>query len=377
MPLILAAPYFKRIAIVEALYAVFDAASKGPNVILSEDNLTITTEDSTTKGARSTVGVTTGRYYFEVKVLPGGNTENICIGLGVEGSHITFFTPKSVMYTDRIYTGSVSSGNIVAVKAGDILGVAFDRDRSHVQFFLNGVNRGTAIFPTLAATDKIYAYIGDRNSATFSKAVANFGQSPFAFPVPSGFTPGLPVPVALKYAIFTPELKREKDVLLSDLKVKTSGDAKGCIRANVGKSTGRWYWEVTLDSTDAPMIGLGIEAVAQAAMPFLAPGSMYFYYYSSTYDVRKDGSVFMNAVRRQMNVGDVVGVALNADTMQVEFFVNGVSVHSSILTSAIGKKVYPILSDGGAGGSAGLTANFGQTAFKYAAPNGFNSGLYA
>lgn len=177
------------------------------------------------------------------------------------------------------------------------------------------------------------------------------------------------------YAIFTPELKRVNDVLITDLKVKTSGDAKGYIRANVGKNMGRWYWEVALDTISfAPMIGLGIEDVSKAAMPFLAPGSMYFYYHQGVCEVRKDGGS-VASVRKQINAGDVIGIALNANTMQVEFFVNGVSFHSSILTSAIGKTVYPILTDGGAGTGADLTANFGATPFKYAAPNGYTLGL--
>lgn len=375
MPLILAAPYFKRIAIVEALYAVFDAVSKGPNVVLSADNLTVTTESATVKGARSTVGVTSGRYYFEVKVLFGSAPQNICIGVGVEGSHITFFTPKSAMYTDRMYVGSTSSGTIVALKTNDVVGVAFDRDSRQVQFYINGVSRGIVTLPVLAVTDKIYAYVGDRNSGTLSNATANFGQKPFAYPVPSGFTPGLPVPVAGKFAIFTDEFKKGSASLVTELHVSTGGDGQGSARANIGKMSGKCYWEITLNNVSTPMIGLGTAEAALATNPYLAQNSLYFYYSSGQHGVFKDGQ-YVQLSRTPLSIGAVVGIALDVDTMNVQIFVNGISSYAGTLTSAIGKKLYPILADGGGGSGSSLTANFGATAFKYTVPTGFNSGIY-
>lgn len=374
MPLILAAPYFKRIAIVGAIYAVFDRASKGPNVILSDDNLTITTENATSKGARSTVGVTTGRYYFEVKVLPGGNDANICIGVGVEGSHITFFTPKSVIYADRIYVGSTSYGNIVALKAGDIMGVALNRDTRDVQFFLNGVNRGSVILPTLEATDKIYAYVCDRNNATLSNAVANFGQKPFAYPAPSGFTLGFPVPIASKFAIFTPEFRKGSASLITELQISTGGNGQGSVRANAGKSSGKCYWEVTFDAAATPMIGLGVAEAALATNSYLAPNSIFFYYNNGNQGIFKEGQ-YTTFSGSSLSTGTVIGIALDADTMNVKIFVNGVWRYTGILTNAIGKKVYPILTDGGGGSGSKLTANFGETAFKYSVPQGYDGGL--
>ena len=67
---------------------------------------------------------------------------------------------------------------------------------------------------------------------------------------------------------------------------------------------------------------------------------------------------------------DVIGIALDMTAGTVEFFLNGSS--QGIAYSGLTGTVYAAAGEDG----QQITANFGASAFAFAVPAGFNSGLY-
>lgn len=81
-----------------------------------------------------------------------------------------------------------------------------------------------------------------------------------------------------------------------------------------------------------------------------------------------------------MNVkaGDVVGIAVDLDSWNLTFYINGVAQGTAFAKTMYAGTYYPYLSDPFADRTSGLTmtVNFGQNAFKYAVPAGYHAGWY-
>lgn len=376
MPLVLASPYYKKLSIVEALYAVYDKASAHSSASVSDDGLTATTSFTGGMGVRSSVGVAVGRYYFEFKIDAAYNT---VIGVGIEGSHLTAGNPPNGLsyVNNRLYIGTTAQPLRVSIVTGDIIGVALNRDTNVTVFYINGVLIAQGSIPSLAAGAKVYAYVRDNVGGASTTVTANFGQKPFRYAVPNGYIPGLPRKV---YATLRSELKQTGDSILGDLRIQTGEAATSGARANLGKSSGKWYWEVTLIEGSHAMIGVAAAGDYALASPWASTNSAYFYSNANKSNYLFDKSAYSVKNSNGLAVGDVVGIALNMDAKIVEFTVNGVFFGSCSLPSTT---LYPTLLDGSPNNGtldaptyAVMDANFGQNQFKYPVPAGFNSGIY-
>lgn len=168
-----------------------------PSTTLSNGNLDCTTSGNGNMTG-GTVGVSSGKWYFEI-TYTGGGACSIGIappGFRAElGSSATSYAYKSsgVKYTngsDTSYGASYSSG--------DVIGVALDLDAGTLVFYKNGTSQGTA-FSSLSGT---FTPGFGRYTATETSCSANFGQRAFAYTAPSGFKAlvdtNLPTPVVAK-----------------------------------------------------------------------------------------------------------------------------------------------------------------------------------
>ena len=174
-------------------YSTFDKASAQAGTAVSEDGRTATTASATTLGVRSDVGVTSGKYYFELKIIPGSVSPVFGVGTSVSHTGTNSAHPNSVTYKGgRMWIGDAVQPTGYAFKDNDVIGVALDRDANSVTFFANGAQVASGSLPG-TATGKIYAIVRDNILSGSSSFTANFGQEPFAHPVPTGFTAGLPV----------------------------------------------------------------------------------------------------------------------------------------------------------------------------------------
>ncbi len=168
------------------------------------------------------------------------------------------------------------------------------------------------------------------------------------------------------------------------------------VRASMGKSSGRWYFEVIVDR-----LGDGIlDAVG------VAPKSLNLELMPGLDDVgcgfRSDGTIFCNQGQERIGfsdyaAGDVIGMAVDMDRGRAFFSMNGEWLDGVVPGTRGAKGLNMGLAGELEGGeqeargerqsrafpavnistSDSLTANFGGTPFRYTPPNGFRSGWYS
>ncbi len=162
-------------------------------------------------------------------------------------------------------------------------------------------------------------------------------------------------------------------IVASDL-LAVQGTSMGATRGAIGKTSDKWYWEITLlaeAATAAPLIGVGTKSLS-LANPFTAVPPTWSWYLNPNPGNAKVCGDWQGG-SQLATAGDVVGVALDATAHSVTFYKNGSLVFTcSNVTAA--EAVYPVF--GAGGGSNRIKANFGQSNFQFAVPAGYNAGLW-
>ena len=182
----------------------WNPSDKMGNVILSNGNLTaLATAAGGYNGVRSTVGVSSGKWYWEVVydiVGIGGHTLCSCVATLAAVLNVYPYTDPytRTYYAANGFKSCDAEGQVVygsSYTVGDTIGVALDMDAGKLWWAKNGVwqNSGDPVAGTNPACDNLvgifyamwseYRYNG--------QATANFGVSPFSYTVPTGFTAGL------------------------------------------------------------------------------------------------------------------------------------------------------------------------------------------
>ncbi|KAF6631785.1 hypothetical protein H6F38_13125 [Paenibacillus sp. EKM208P] len=134
--------------------------------------------------------------------------------------------------------------------------------------------------------------------------------------------------------------------------------------ANVGKSSGKWYWEVTLNKGSGD-IGIANSDKKKQIRYTGSHGDSH----GPTSQSFGTGNYNYGAV---YTVNDVISVALDLSNNTITFYKNGVSQGISKYTpSLLGDTVYPYIRNDQLNGSVVYTANFGASDFKYPIPEGF------
>ena len=159
-------------------------------------NLTAVTNSSTSGTIRGTVGVSTGKWYWEVLFDPSGGNYGPFIGIMPPEDPITNYPGQSSIsysiysegssYKKKYNNGLVGDYGTGFV-IGDIIGVAFDATNGTLECYRNGISEGVA-FTGIPSRTYLPA-VADGTSAGGATLAANFGQKPFKFPPPAGFQP--------------------------------------------------------------------------------------------------------------------------------------------------------------------------------------------
>ena len=169
------------------------------NSVLSLTNGNLDFSGGTTGfiGSRGTIGMTSGKWYWEITAGGSGNVFGIMTSaattVGID------FYPGRDAYGWGYYGGNGNKFNNNSGTAygatftnGDVIGIAFDADAGTLVFYKNGTSQGTA-FSSLTSGPYFPAF---GESATTGST--NFGQRPFAYTAPSGYkalcTQNLPTP---------------------------------------------------------------------------------------------------------------------------------------------------------------------------------------
>ena len=193
----------------EGAYATFDPLQKNSGVTLTNGNLKLQTGSNAWKATQTTLGMKTGKFYWEFgpylwrdnsnHCQPGVAAMNLAQGYEMGATNYTAF----YHYTGtKYFNGPGGAGTAFGQAWNDselnIIGIAFDADTRKVWFSRNGVwqgggdpANGTSEAGTLNEHRAgVYApTLGSYGSLNGGGADANFGQKPFKFPPPDGFQP--------------------------------------------------------------------------------------------------------------------------------------------------------------------------------------------
>ena len=177
----------------ETGYATWNPLKMGTSdTSMSEGNLFWrTTSNGPDKCTYSTLGMNSGKWYWENEVVEATATAigiaNVYSNqdLGPANAHNwMYYSATGQVYLD----GSASSYGAAFNTNGTIIGVAFDRDNLTLEFYKNGASQGKLTkISGLIDTETYYAMCGDSGGASQSQVRVNFGQKPFKFPPPEGF----------------------------------------------------------------------------------------------------------------------------------------------------------------------------------------------
>ena len=131
-------------------------------------------------------------------------------------------------------------------------------------------------------------------------------------------------------------------------------------------TSGKWYWEVKIISGTDGFVGaqrVNIQNIP--ANKFQVAGAMFYYQGNGNKYMNGDGG---SAYGASYTTNDVIGVALNLDANTITFYKNNTS--QGAITIVAGDWVPCSVTGGGA---SSYEYNFGQRAFAYTAPSGFEA----
>lgn len=170
---------------------------------LSNGNLNIKQTAAAWAMYRSTMFVSSGKWYWEVTI---GNNQYTTIGICSDAYHMAnssnnWANAGSEMFGYYPYDGNVYNGsNTISYATGDtsaggsIVGVALDMDNGTLAFYKNGTSLGQATSDLTGQNVSPTHWLYNQTGADSY----NFGQHPFAYTAPSGYkalcTTNLPEP---------------------------------------------------------------------------------------------------------------------------------------------------------------------------------------
>jgi hypothetical protein len=170
------------------------------------------------------------------------------------------------------------------------------------------------------------------------------------------------------YATWNPSDK-SPEVSLSggDLLATSTSANNESVRSTLGKSSGKWYWEITITTGTFGHIGVATSSEPLDNLP-IGTTTAGWAYRSDAVKVTNNTATVYGAT---YTTNDVIGVALDMDNGTLTFYKNGAS-QGQAFTGLTGT-VYPA-GTVGAGTTAVQTANFGASALT--PPAGFAAGMY-
>ena len=174
---------------------------RSSNITLSEGNLNVTM-GGTQGGIFATIGVSSGKWYYETKWVSGSYFQTGVVATDTMNDNDDVYGGKTgaFMYKQNgdIRSGGNTLASVSSLSSGDIVSVALDMDNDRVYFYKNGAiqNSGTGFdisayseytfgcAPTLATLS------GNFGSPSFAISSGNAdgnGYGNFEYAVPSGY----------------------------------------------------------------------------------------------------------------------------------------------------------------------------------------------
>ena len=165
-------------------FAILNHLDGGTSGTFSEGNLKLVTAASGYATTRASIGVSTGKWYFEGKLI-SGNAE---IGIITSDQDISNsdnplgHSANGYAYTNAgaKYNNNNNSSYGDSYTSNDIIGVALNLDDGQLFFYKNGTiqNSGTAAFSSLPS-NTYHPAVSDDSSSTACTWELNFGSPPY------------------------------------------------------------------------------------------------------------------------------------------------------------------------------------------------------
>ena len=145
---------------------------------ITAGNLQTTTTLGSSTFAYGTIGVSSGKWYWEGLMTAAG-TNNSSIGVGDLQTQWGTFTNLIEYNKDGTHAGA--GGSWATYTTNDVIGMALDCDGSTIAFYKNGTLQGSV---SLTAGVTFFPLF---DTVTNGAWAANFGQRPFAYTPPTGY----------------------------------------------------------------------------------------------------------------------------------------------------------------------------------------------
>ncbi len=375
---------------------------------------------ATHNGVRSTYSKSSGKWYWEI-TIDSGTTHFVGVATG-NANLDTYAGGDAYSWGYHDLDGEkYSNGGGVAFGdtyvAGDVIGVALDLENNKVWFSKNGVwqDDGVPTDGTDAAYSNFNQGLENPNAPIFpiwsgydaGEVTANFGDSAFAYDVPTDFNPLSSGASTISWDEDT--LGSEVLLLNEDLRVYTHASVAdgqvihlGSTIATEGKTSGKWYWEISvfksaaINAGDTPDVYQGTEVgviLSSLNVEERIGNNAAGFAYGKDGEIRNSGS--SNPYGDAYDNGDIVSIALDLDNNKIWFAVNGVwqddgdpeEGTNKAFALTDGLKYHPaataagfayaLWTDGVLGSFAhsnvSLDLNVGATDFSYTPPTGFKA----
>jgi hypothetical protein len=169
-----------------ANFCVLNPLAASTSTVPAQGNLYLGTNGSNNFGCVATFGVSSGKWYWEVK------PDSSYVGIGI--TSLSFLPanswPGSIGSQAKAYysingqkfDNGTNSAYGATFSSADLIGVALDMDAGTITFYKNNVSQGVA-FTSL--TGIYLPVIGSPNA--YNSGYINFGQRPFSYTPPTGF----------------------------------------------------------------------------------------------------------------------------------------------------------------------------------------------
>jgi len=190
--------------------------------------------------------------------------------------------------------------------------------------------------------------------------------------------------MAITYATLNPSDK-SADLTLSggDLIATASGSGYDSVRATIGLSSGKHYWEFKYTTVAGADAMCGVANNSMTLTNYVGIDANGWGNYMPTGNKLHAGA--SNAYGTAQAVNDVIMIALDMDNFKVWWGKNGTWFNSGdpaagtnpayVAADGITGTLYPCLSLTNPNVTVG-SANFGASAMAYTAPSGFRQGVY-
>ena len=169
-------------------YATWNPSDKDAGITLSGGNLIATNNNNVYSAVRSTIGKSSGKWYWEV-VFTGINaalsgiansTAALNTYIGADANGWSYFVSA------QKYNNGTGTAYGATYATGDVIGVALDMDAGTLIFYKNNVSQGTA-FTGLSGT----MYAATSMNVTGESVTGNFGATTLVYSPPAGYCAGL------------------------------------------------------------------------------------------------------------------------------------------------------------------------------------------